>query len=83
MHQTWAPDIGEIVECYCAPANFYLDTPDGPLIVTEGTWLMGVVWSPAYWEKVKAGEITGLSMGGTGRRVDLPVGVEPEASGGA
>jgi hypothetical protein len=68
MHQAWGDEIGEIVECYCVPADFDLDGQP----VTKGTWLLGVVWSEEYFAKVEAGEITGLSMGGTGRRV--PVG---------
>ncbi len=66
MHQVWDEGIGDIVECYVAPADMVINGQ----VVKQGTWLLGVVWSPEYWQKVEAGEITGFSMGGTGRRVD-------------
>jgi len=65
MHKDWSDDIGDIVESYVAPADMRL----GDSIVKKGTWLLGVVWSPEYWEKVKKGEITGFSMGGRARRI--------------
>lgn len=67
MHKAWPEDIGDIVECYTAPADFYI----GGDLIKKGTWLMGVVWSDSYFEKVQKGEITGYSMGGRGRRVPI------------
>lgn len=65
MHKNQADDIGDIVESYVAPADMHV----GEGIVKRGTWLIGVVWSPEYWEKVKKGEVTGFSMGGRARRI--------------
>lgn len=65
MHKEWDDDIGDIVESYIAPTDMRI----GDGVVKAGTWLIGVVWSPEYWEKVKSGEITGFSMGGTARRI--------------
>jgi hypothetical protein len=36
-----------------------------------GTAYMGVVWEPWAWEKVKRGELRGLSMGGFAHRVEV------------
>lgn len=65
MHAAWGDDIGDIVECYIAPADLVINGE----YVQKGTWLMGVVWSPEYFKKVEKGEITGFSMGGRGRRI--------------
>lgn len=65
MHEKRDKDMGDIVECYIAPVDF---TVNGESI-KKGTWLLGVVWAPEYFEKVESGEITGYSMGGKGRRI--------------
>jgi len=65
MHEQWDESIGDIVECYIAPVDFKV----GDEIIKKGTWLLGVVWTPEYFAKVEAGEITGFSMGGRGRRI--------------
>lgn len=65
MHKEWSNDIGDIVESYLAPVDMRI----GDSIVKKGTWLLGVVWSSEYWEKVQKGEITGFSMGGRARRI--------------
>jgi hypothetical protein len=69
MHSDWNDSIGDIVECYAAPVDFKLATPEGPQQITKGTWLMGVVWAPNYFSKVESGQITGFSMGGSGKRI--------------
>lgn len=66
-HALWSDDIGDIVESYIAPCDMVIDGQQ----VRKGTWLMGTVWSPSYYEKVKTGEITGYSMGGTGVRIPV------------
>lgn len=71
MHELWSDDIGTIVENYIAPVDMVIDSEK----VTKGTWLMGIVWSPEAFEKVKKGEITGLSMGGTAIRIPVEGGV--------
>ena len=65
MHKEWGDNIGNIVECYIAPVDMFINGE----WIRKGTWLMGVVWSEDYFEKVENGEITGFSMGGRGRRI--------------
>ncbi len=64
MHADWSEDLGTIVDNYIAPVDFTL----GKEKVTKGTWLLGVVWSPDYFQKILSGERTGFSMGGQGRK---------------
>jgi hypothetical protein len=57
-----------LAESYIAPINFAL----GSDLVTEGTWLMTVkVLDDDIWEAVKAGEITGFSIGGRATAEEL------------
>ncbi len=72
MHSVWSEGIGEIVENYIAPVDMVINNET----VKKGTWLMGVIWSPEYYEKVKKGEITGYSMGGTAIRIPVEGGVQ-------
>jgi len=65
MHQDWLEDGSYIVESYLAPCDFEIDD----YVVKKGTWLLGVKWSDEMYEKIKKGERTGFSMGGTGDRV--------------
>ena len=65
MHELWDDNIGDIVENYVSPADFEI----GKEKVKKGTWLMGVVWSLDYFEKVENGEVTGLSMGGRSKKI--------------
>ena len=65
MHKEWSDNIGDIVECYVAPVDMLINGE----WIKKGTWLMGVIWSEEYFEKVEAGEITGFSMGGRGKRI--------------
>lgn len=67
MHCNWDDGIGNIVESYIAPCDFDI----GDQHIQKGTWLMGMIWSPEYFAKVESGEITGLSMGGTGIRIPV------------
>ena len=59
-------DLGTIVESYVAPVDFEV----GGEKVHKGTWLLGVRWSEAMWDKVKKGERTGLSLFGTATSVE-------------
>lgn len=69
MHQMRVNDQVKILESYLAPTDFSL----GTLVVRRGTWLLAVrVLSDELWERVKSGELTGLSIGGTARRVPEP-----------
>jgi len=67
MHCNWDGGIGDIVENYITPCDFDI----GDQHILKGTWLMGMIWSPEYFAKVESGEITGLSMGGTGIRIPV------------
>lgn len=66
MHEEWLDDGSYIVESFLAPVEMNLDG----YIVKKGTWLMGVRWSDEMYEKIKKGERTGFSMGGSGYRVE-------------
>jgi hypothetical protein len=73
MHKEWPDDLGEIVECYCAP----IDMQIGDENIKKGTWLLGVIWNDEMFQKIEKNEITGYSMGGTGNReevhgIDMP-----------
>ena len=65
MHSDWSEELGDVVECYVAPADFTIGTER----ISKGSWLLGVVWSPDQFKKIETGERTGLSMGGRGQRV--------------
>ena len=66
MHQVSVADRVKIVESYLAPDDFAI----GDATVKKGTWLLGVhVLDDALWADVKAGRLTGLSIGGTARRL--------------
>lgn len=64
QHASWDAGTGTIVECYTMPCEATV----GRSLVSEGTWLLGVVWSPEYFSKILAGERTGYSLGGWSRR---------------
>lgn len=71
--QHGSEQIGRIVEMVQWPADYDADLvqPDGSVRkcrLPAGTVYVGVVWNADAWEDVKAGRITGLSMGGTGVR---------------
>lgn len=57
-----------ILESYIAPINFVLGTKT----IAEGSWVIVVkVLDDKIWKKVKKGEITGFSIGGTGKAKKL------------
>jgi hypothetical protein len=57
-----------VVENYIVPQNLEFINPKGEkVIVTKGTWMMGTkIYNNDIWKQVKAGELTGYSIGGTG-----------------
>ncbi len=72
MHTELANDRIKILESYIAPSEL---TVSGTKI-RQGTWLMAVrVVDDALWSKVKRGELTGFSIGGSALRSP-----EPEAA---
>ncbi len=63
--------IAEVVESYI----YRQDTPwiikaaDGSeQKICKGDWLIGLVWSESGWQKIKSGEITGVSAQGRAKR---------------
>lgn len=64
MHKRQA--AAEVVESYIAPVDLTL----GGQMVKKGSWVIAVhVTDPDLWAAVKAGEYTGFSVGGFGRRI--------------
>jgi len=54
-----------VVQSFIAPVDFMLQGGR----VKKGSWVMAVkVYDPSLWEAVKAGDITGFSIGGYGIR---------------
>ncbi|MBU8900640.1 DNA adenine methylase [Corallococcus sp. M34] len=70
MHQMRVNGHVKVLESYLTPVDFAL----GEVQVRKGTWLIAVrVLSDELWGRVKDGQLTGFSIGGTARRL-------PEAS---
>lgn len=66
MHRGEINSAVKIVESYLAPADLQL----GGQSVKAGTWLLGVrVLDEKLWKAVKAGELTGFSIGGIAQRI--------------
>ncbi len=58
------PEGVDLVESYLAPADLTI----GGELVPEGSWVVTVkVCDLDLWRRVKAGELTGFSIGGTAR----------------
>jgi hypothetical protein len=65
MHESLINEHVRIVESFVAPA----DVEIGGQTVKKGTWLMGViVEDDVLWNAVKAGQLTGFSIGGSAVR---------------
>ena len=65
MHRFRVNGQVKVLESYLAPTDFEM----GEVKVRKGTWLLAVrILSDALWEQVKAGELTGFSIGGSARR---------------
>jgi hypothetical protein len=62
-------EIGEVVENYIAPVDMIV----GEEIVKKGSWLIGCIWKPEIFEKIKKGEYTGVSLEGVGLTVEREV----------
>jgi hypothetical protein len=66
MHRQLLGQGAKLLESYIAPVDFVLDGQT----VKAGTWLMAIrIIDDALWEDVKAGRMTGLSIGGSAVRV--------------
>jgi site-specific DNA-adenine methylase len=69
MHRLRVNGQVKVLESYLAPVDFTL----GEVQVRKGTWLLAVrVLADDLWERVKNGELTGFSIGGSARRVPEP-----------
>jgi len=65
MHRGFVNGKVKILESYVAPVAFELDGAQ----VKKGTWLLAVrVLDDELWSQIKAGELTGLSIGGSAAR---------------
>lgn len=66
-----------IEQSYTAPADFILDTPEGPKEIKKGTWLQQWYFPPGdeesdmLWKMVKDGEITGISIGAYAKKEEI------------
>jgi hypothetical protein len=65
MHERGTDGAGDVVESYVWRLP---DTEIHGEIVKTGSWLMGILWEPKAWERIKKGEIQGLSLQGMGRK---------------
>ena len=80
MHQLRVNDHVKVLESYVAPTAFQV----GDVTIAKGTWLLAVrVLSDDLWRRVKDGELTGFSIGGSARRVPEPTATEEAAPSGA
>jgi len=71
MHREGAGPQTRVVESYVAPVDFQV----GEYYIKQGTWLLGIhVDDLGLWRAIKAGELTGLSIGGSAvrRPVEFP-----------
>jgi DNA adenine methylase len=79
MHRLRVNGQVKVLESYLAPTDFII----GELAVRKGTWLLAVrVLSDELWERVKSGDLTGFSIGGSARRVPeaVPTSEQPSAA---
>lgn len=69
MHRQLANDGMVILENFIAPVDFEMNGER----VRKGTWLLGIrVKSATLWAKVRSGEFTGFSIGGSAIRTPEP-----------
>ena len=77
MHQLRVNDQVKVLESYLAPTDFQI----GEVVVPRGTWLLAVrVLSDELWQRVRNGDLTGFSIGGSARRVPEPTPAESEVA---
>jgi site-specific DNA-adenine methylase len=69
MHKDLINSKAKILESYLAPIDFTV----GDQKVKKGTWVMATrVSDDKLWKTVKAGDLTGYSIGGSAKRVKEP-----------
>ena len=70
---------GEVVESWIEPEARSWDLPNGKSKeYPAGTWMLGIKWESEPWERIKAGELTGLSIYGQAEKVRLGKSVDKE-----
>lgn len=72
-HEDGTDGAGKVVESYIYRGP---DWPVNDTVIKAGDWLVGIIWEPEAWERIKAGEINGTSMQGrAARRTPSPADV--------
>jgi len=70
---------GQVVESWIEPDARSWDLPNGETKdYPAGTWMLGIKWESEPWERIKAGELTGLSIYGQAEKVRLGKSVDKE-----
>ena len=65
MHREILGEQVKILESYLAPADFEVDGTR----IKKGTWLLAVrIVDDELWRQIKAGDLTGFSIGGSALR---------------
>jgi hypothetical protein len=63
---------GEVVESWVLKEDRAFDLPGGAdREYGAGTWMVGIKWGKDAWERIQAGELTGLSIYGMAEQSDL------------
>jgi hypothetical protein len=63
---------GEPVESWVLKEGRTFDLADGGTETYQaGTWMLGVEWGAEAWDRIKSGELTGLSIAGMAEHVPL------------
>lgn len=63
---------GEVVESWVLKEDRAFDLPGGEdREYGAGTWMVGIKWGKDAWERIQAGELTGLSIYGMAEQIDL------------
>jgi len=68
---------GDVVESWVLKADREFDLPGGETrTYGAGTWMVGIKWGKDAWERIEAGELTGLSIYGMAEQVALEKSVD-------
>lgn len=63
---------GDVVESWVLKDEREFDLPGGETeTYGPGTWMVGIEWGKEAWDRIKAGELTGLSIYGMAEHVPL------------
>lgn len=67
---------GDVVESWVLKEERTFELPDGgEETYPAGTWMVGIKWAADPWERIKNGELTGLSIYGMAEKLDLDKGL--------